>query len=211
MSVEHKAPDRVAVSRKLPTVGVAIPCYNYAQYLSVCLDSVLSQTGVALDVVVVDDASTDNSRAVVEEYMAKDSRVRLVAHETNKGHIATFNDGMDEIRGDYVVLISADDALVPGALARAAEAMEAHPSIGFTYGPVVQFSDELPAETKTKQGRLKIWSGQDWVERRCRVGNNTIFSPEVVMRRDVYERIDPYNPKLRATSDLAMWLNAAAV
>ena len=87
-----------------------------------------------VDVLIVDDASPDDSAAVAYRLADEDPRVSVLVHPTNMGHIATYNDGLARAKGDYVVLLSADDAITPGSLARSTALMEAHPSVGFVYG-----------------------------------------------------------------------------
>ena len=116
---------------------MVVPCYNYGHYLPACLGSALNQPGVEVEAIVVDDASPDGSGEVAERLSAADSRVRLIRHPRNKGHIATYNDGLEAARGDYLVLLSADDLLAPGSLARAAALLEANPEVGFAYGRAV--------------------------------------------------------------------------
>src|SRR5437660_6584650 len=80
----------VALAGPAPRVTVVVPCYNYGRYLPQCLASALDQPGVDVDVVLVDDASTDGSGDVAEELAAADSRITLVRHAVNAGHIATY-------------------------------------------------------------------------------------------------------------------------
>src|SRR5689334_12258407 len=110
--------------RGRPSVTVVIPCYNYGHYVGTAVRSVLDQPGVDVDVILTDDASTDGSAEVVRELAAADPRVRAILHRRNFGHIATYNEGLEQATGDYVVLLSADDALTPGSLARAAALLE---------------------------------------------------------------------------------------
>jgi glycosyltransferase involved in cell wall biosynthesis len=111
----------------LPTIDVVVPCYNYGRHLPDCIDSLLTQDGCDLRVLIIDDASTDGSAAVARALAAKDSRVSVLVHEANRGHIATYNEGIAWSSADYFLLLSADDALVPDALARAIAIMEARP------------------------------------------------------------------------------------
>jgi glycosyltransferase involved in cell wall biosynthesis len=196
---------------RCPTVSVVVPCYNYAHYLRDTVGSVTAQDGVGLEVIVVDDASTDESVGVAESIAAEDQRVRVISHASNRGHIATYNDGLSEARGDYVVLLSADDMLAPNSLRRAVDFLESEPSIGFVYGPVQWFASSSDIVTAPAEPRFKLWSGSDWLARRCRRVTNCVMSPEVVMRREVHERIGPYRSDLPHTGDLAMWLLAASV
>ena len=143
--------ERVAPTRTA-RVSVVVPCYNYAHYLPACLGSALDQPGVEVEAIVVDDASSDGSREVAEDLSAADPRVKLIRHPRNKGHIATYNDGLEAASGEYLVLLSADDLLAPGSLARAAALLEAHPAVGFVYGRAVEFSGDAPPETPGPSG-----------------------------------------------------------
>ena len=203
----HPIPQPLA---RRPTVTVVMPCYNYGHYLPRALGTVLGQASVDVDVILIDDASPDGSASVVRELAAADDRVRPILHETNRGHIATYNEGLGMATGEYVVLLSADDALPPGALARATALMEAEPSVGMVYGFPMVFSDELPAAS-LKVRSWTVWSGSDWVAHRCRQGRNCTFCPEVVMRTSVQHAIGGYDPALPHSGDLEMWLRAASI
>ena len=193
-----------------PTVTVVIPCYNYGHYLPTALGSVLDQAGVDVDVIVIDDASPDGSAAVVRELAAADDRIRPILHRCNRGHIATYNEGLEQAHGDYLVLLSADDALTPGALARATALLDAQPSVGLVYGhPIVSADDPPPVILEARN--WTVWSGDEWIERRCRTSRNCIMNPEVVMRTSVQHAIGGYDPDLPHTGDFEMWLRAATV
>ncbi len=195
-----------------PTVDVVIPCYNYARFLRACVKSVLDQPGVDVRVLIIDDTSSDETPEVAAE-LAQDPRVECRRHEVNQGHIATYNEGLLEwAKADYTVLLSADDLLAPGALARAAEVFEAHPNVGMVYGRVVHYSDhgDLPSVIAPPAGRT-VWSGVDWIEARCRTGQNVLSSPEAVVRTSVQQQVGGYRPNLPHAGDLEMWMRIAAV
>lgn len=193
-----------------PSVTVVVPCYNYGHYLPGALATVLAQPGVDVDVILIDDASPDGSGTVVRDLAAADPRIRAIIHERNRGHIATYNEGLEQATGDYVVLMSADDALTPGSLARATSLMEAEPGVGFVYGHPITFEDALPP-ARTSVRDWTVWSGEEWIQIRCRKGENTIMNPEVVLRTSVQQAIGGYDPKLPHSGDFEMWLRAAAV
>lgn len=195
-----------------PTVDVVIPCYNYARFLRACVRSVLDQPGVDVRVLIIDDTSSDETPEVMAELVA-DPRVEGRRHEVNQGHIATYNEGLLEwAKADYAVLLSADDLLAPGSLARAAEVFEANPDVGMVYGRVVYYSDhdDLPSVVTPPPGRT-VWSGVDWIEARCRTGQNVLSSPEAVVRTSVQQRVGGYRPDLPHAGDLEMWMRIAAV
>lgn len=97
-------------------ITVLIPVYNASLYLAQCLDSVLSQTMKDIEVVCVDDASTDGSLLLLREYEKKDARMRVIALEKNSGRSMARNIGLENAVGDYILFVDADDFLEPGTL-----------------------------------------------------------------------------------------------
>jgi glycosyltransferase involved in cell wall biosynthesis len=200
-------------SKSLSTVDVVIPCYNYARYLRACVNSVLSQPRVSVRVLVIDDASSDETPQVGQELASADSRVELRRHQQNKGHIATYNEGLIEwSAGDYAVLLSADDMLTPGSLSRAVRIMDADETIGMVYGRAIHFTreDEIP-KVSAHNAEYTRFDGAEWLKGRCRTGQNVITSPEVVVRGSIQRAIGGYRPSLPHTGDLEMWLRIAAI
>jgi glycosyltransferase involved in cell wall biosynthesis len=104
-----------------PTASVVISSYNYAEYLGECIDSALAQTPAEVEVIVVDDGSTDDSRRIVRGY---GSRVTAILRE-HRGQAASINAGFLASRGDVVLFVDSDDLLDPRAAARAVELLRA--------------------------------------------------------------------------------------
>lgn len=194
------------------TVSVIVPCFNYAHLLEGCVESVLSQQGVDVRVLILDDCSPDDASAVGRRLQERDDRVELRRHAQNMGLIATANEGLRWARGDYVVLLSADDFLVPGCLWRATAVMERHPNVGMVYGrPLIAREGRAIPKPSGRWRATRIWRGEDWIRRRCRTGHNCVSSPEVVVRSSVQRAVGHYDPGCHHTSDLNMWLRIAAV
>lgn len=197
----------------IATVDVVIPCYNYARYLRACAHSVLSQKDVDVRILIIDDASSDETPEVASELARAWHRVEIIRHKVNRGNIATYNEGLlDWSTADFTVLLSADDMLTPGSLSRAVGIMEADESIGMVYGPTFRFTDEdqLP-KVDGSNFLYTRYLGNDWIARRCRAGHNVITSPEVVVRGSIQRRVGGYRPELPHVADLEMWLRIAAV
>jgi len=191
-------------------VSIVVPCYNYGRFLPDCLNSILAQEGVDVDVIVVDDASSDESSRVALGFADADSRVKLIRNGRNRGHIETYNIGFTQATGKYVFLLSADDVLTPGALARATALMEMHPTVGLTYGWSVPFTSRLPP-ARTRARRWAVWEGEQWVSALCRRGANVIRSSDALIRRSVLEKIGGYRKDLPHSGDLEWWLRAALI
>jgi hypothetical protein len=194
-------------------VKVIVPCYRYGEVLEGCIESVLRQEGVDVGVLIVDDCSPDDTPAVARRLAQGDERVEYRRHERNAGLIATANEGLEWAGdSDYVVLLSADDMLVPGSLLRAVSVMESRPGVGMVYGHAQYFESDRPLPRFGRNWRgTKIWSGADWIGLRCRSGHNCISSPEVVVRTSVQQEAGYYDPACSHASDLNMWLRIAAV
>lgn len=95
-----------------PKVSIVVPVYNVEKYLRECLDSLLAQKLKEIEIIVVNDGSTDSSPEIAAEYAAKDSRVRLISKE-NEGYGKTMNRGFAEARGEYVGIVESDDFADP--------------------------------------------------------------------------------------------------
>jgi glycosyltransferase involved in cell wall biosynthesis len=195
------------------SVSVVIPCYRYGHFLHDCIGSALrDQPGVDVRVLVIDDASPDDSADVARSIAAEDSRVEVVVHAENRGHIATYNEGLlGWADGDYCALLSADDRLTPGALTRAAGLLDAHPEVGFVYGHPLHFEDGTPLPpARTEVKGWSVWESDWWLERRFREANGCITSPEVVVRTALQQKVGGYDAALTHTGDVEMWMRLAS-
>jgi len=195
----------------VPTVDVAIPCYRYGHMLDTAVRSVLEQDGVAARILIIDDASPDDSAAAATAIAARDARISVRVHASNLGHIATFNEGvLDWASADYTLLLSADDALTPGALRRATDLLDAHPRVAFAYGAALSWSGtDPPPIARTGEPEWVVHGGDDWMRRCFLAGTNPIASPAVVVRTATQHRVGGYRSDLLHTSDLEMWLRLA--
>ena len=101
-----------------PLVSVIMPAWNAAPFLSRALDAALEQQGVNVEVIVVDDGSTDGTHAIASARAAADTRIKVLAHETSMGPSAARNTALAEARGEWVAVLDADDAQHPHRLER---------------------------------------------------------------------------------------------
>jgi glycosyltransferase involved in cell wall biosynthesis len=206
-----------AKSRREGTLGridVFIPCYNYGRFLYQCAKSVLSQEGVDVRVLVIDDASPDNTAEVAAALAWEDPRVTVIRHGKNKGHINTYNEGIAWASADYMLLLSADDYLFPGALNRATDLMDAHPEVGLTFGNVIELSDSGNETAKksiieaTNDSDKRILEGREFIE--LSGADNLVATCTAVVRTEVQKRIGGYRVELPHAGDMEMWLCFAA-
>ncbi len=93
----------------MPKVSVIVPCYNVAPYLERCLDSLLGQTLRDIEIICIDDKSTDNSLEILNKYAEQDKRITVIAHEQNSGVSTARNNGMAAAKGEYIGFVDPDD------------------------------------------------------------------------------------------------------
>lgn len=192
-------------------ISVVIPTYNYAHFLPQSVGSVLAQDGVDVEVVVVDDCSTDDTAEVAAGMAAADPRVVAVRNTTNHGPCVAFNDGLAVATGEFIVRLDADDLLTPGAMRRAVDLFDQHPEVGLVYGHPLHFHTDTPPPSRSEVDSWSIWSGEDWIAERARLGVNCITTPEAVVRAAVYREVGPWDERMRYACDMEAWMRAAAV
>lgn len=107
----------------MPQVSIITPCYNASRYISQTIDSVLTQTFTDWEMIIVDDGSKDDSSDIVEKYVKKDSRIRLI-QQPNGGSANARNHGIREATGRYIALLDADDLWLPQFLEKQIEFMK---------------------------------------------------------------------------------------
>jgi glycosyltransferase involved in cell wall biosynthesis len=196
----------------MATVDVIVPCYNYGRFLRECVGSVLSQEGADVRVLIIDDCSSDDSEQVGRALAAEDVRVEFRRHAVNRGHIATYNEGLEWVSADYTLLLSADDLLTPGALRRACEVMDAHPEVGFVYGNLIRWktTEPKPVHDAARPASAAIIPGPAWIERLCDGGDPLTTSPELLVRTSLQKKLGTYRPDLPHWADVEMLMRFAA-
>lgn len=95
-----------------PKISVIIPVYNVESYLRECLDSVVNQTFHDIEIICINDGSTDGSQAILEEYAAKDSRI-ITFYQANAGQATARNNALDIAKGEYIIFVDSDDIISP--------------------------------------------------------------------------------------------------
>jgi glycosyltransferase involved in cell wall biosynthesis len=183
-----------------PTISVVVPAYNEERFVAEALDAVLAQTDPPLELIVVDDGSTDATVEVVRRY---GDRVRLIQQE-NRGCPGAFDTGFREAAGDFVALCPADDIWEPRKLEWQRETLAHHPEVDVAFGAAQRFGlasgDHLrPAESGTLESERFA---------RAMYPENLIADPSAVVRRRLYLELGGYEPLVG--EDYEFWMRALA-
>jgi glycosyltransferase involved in cell wall biosynthesis len=188
-----------------PLVTVGIPSYNNAAHVGDALASALAQTYVRLQVLVIDDASTDGTFEVVSA--VSDPRLRVLANERNLGAVGNWNRVVAEARGDYVKVLHGDDLLAPDAVSLQVEALEAHPE-----AVLATSRRRIVNETGTRVAtRGPSWPqgvrpGREALAEVARKGANLIGEPSAVLvRAKVLREVGGFDAAAGYVVDLELW------
>jgi glycosyltransferase involved in cell wall biosynthesis len=192
-----------------PRVSVIVTCYNYARFVAQAVDSLLSQTLEALEVIVIDDASPDDSQQVLERY-CDHPRVRLVHHATNQGHIRSYNEGLAMARGEFVGVLAADDfALRTDAAERQVAVFDADPAVGFVYSAFAMANEtgQLFREFRPFERDYVRDAYSEFAELMFR---NYVPHSGTLVRRACHAEIGVYDTALPHAGDWDLWLRLAS-
>jgi hypothetical protein len=184
-----------------PLVSIVLPTYNGERYLRESVESCLRQTFPAWELILVDDASTDRTPAIIAEYMARDPRVRAVRNPTNRKLPGSLNVGFAQARGAFLTWTSDDNCYRPHALAEMVGFLQANPAVDIVYADLTVI-DERGAPLGP--GPVCPWAGPlEQLPFRNVVGACFLY------RRAVQERLGGYAEDLALVEDYDFWLRAS--
>ena len=187
-----------------PLISVVIPAYNSAGTLGRALASVYAQDYQPLDIVVVDDASRDDTAAVV---LAHDARgVRLIRHERNQGASAARNTGVRAAAGELIAFLDADDEWLPGKLDRQVAGLLAHPAWSLVACHAVQINPDGSDAGPVYSDRRPASGPDAW---RVLLAYNFVATPCVIARRRDLLDLGGFDPALPIGEDQDMWIRLA--
>ena len=125
-----------------PKVSIIIPCYNKAPYVAEAIESAIKQTYENIEIICVDDASTDNSADIIKGYAEKHDNIKFIDFKENKGVIAARNTAIEKAIGDYILPLDADDIIADTYVEKAAKILSSRPDIGIVYCKVELFGEK---------------------------------------------------------------------
>lgn len=194
----------------MKSVSVLIPAFNRELYLEEAVRSVMNQTYRAVEILIINDASTDSTGAIADRLAQEDSRIRVIHHTENKLRSGALNTGLDEATGDFVSFLDSDDYYLADKLERQVVFLESHPDIDGVYGDY-----EATPERKNFPNPIKAIASTDAVLEKIKLrangsaaqpfGDGYIPSCSPLIRTSVFKTIR-FDTNLRNAEDLDMWL-----
>lgn len=185
---------------EIPKVSVYMPAYNCQAFVQEAIDSVLNQTYTDLEIVVVNDGSTDNTRDILEENYGNNPRV-VIIHQENGGISSASNTALANCRGEYVLQLDSDDAILPITVESLVKVLEQN-DVGFVYGDAY-----LTDESGRAYDRAYSWSV---FSRKKLLQGMMVHHPRMFRMRD-YRRMVGFDEKLTNAVDYDLFLKLSEV
>jgi glycosyltransferase involved in cell wall biosynthesis len=184
-------------------VTVLLPVYNAGVPLKTALESIIRQNFDDYEILVIDDSSIDDSLRQIRRFQAQSSRIRVIAHPTNRGLAATLNEGLQAAYGEYVARMDQDDESLPDRLEMQAAFLDAHPECAVVGSYVYHMGatpshDRLvatPVEAEAIAARLPI--------------SNCMYHPSTMLRRQAILDLGGYREQFKNAEDYDLWLRVS--
>lgn len=197
-----------------PKISVIIPCFNAEKYIAAAIRSVLAQNWPNLEIMVVDDGSSDNSAELVRNIFPE---VRLI-QQANQGVAAARNNGIAQAQGEWIAFLDADDIWLPGKLQAQHQQLISVPDARMSYTAWQVWTSTEPAPPPKyiaaligRSGDTQAWSGATgWVYTQLLL-DCVVWTSTVLAHRSVFEQVGTFDPTLRIGEDYDLWLRASRV
>lgn len=174
-------------------VSIVVPCYNSASLVSETLDSVLRQTYKDLEVILVNDGSSDNLEEVLKPYLDRYTNFQYISQE-NKGAATARNTGAKQTKGEYLLFLDSDDLIDPTYIQRCVEVLSSSPDVKLVYCKALLFDAE--------QGE---WNFPSYSFKTLLIGNMIHIS--ALMRKSDFDKYGPFDQNLGFYEDWDLWID----
>lgn len=197
------------LSGSAPSISVVVPCYNARAYIGATLRSVIAQRLPDLEIIVVDDGSSDGSA----ELVARDFPQVRIERQSNQGVAAARNRGIELARGDWIAFVDADDIWLPGKLQAQMRLLQEHPEALCCYSAWKVWRSEQPepsptelAKVEDENGLADRWQGASgWIYDQLLL-DCWVWTSTVLVKRELLQQLGGFDPALRLGEDYDLWL-----
>jgi glycosyltransferase involved in cell wall biosynthesis len=188
---------------KDPKVSVVMSVHNEERYVSKAIQSILEQTFDDFEFIIIDDGSTDGTTEILSNYQQKDTRIRVLRHQSKKGLAQSLNEGIRIARGRYIARMDADDISLPTRLEKQVAFLDMHPEVGLV--------GTLCYEVDENDVIVRKWSLPSSTSdvRKALLDLNPLVHTSVMVRKEVFDEIGYYNETLQYSQDYELWLRIA--
>jgi len=187
-----------------PTLSVTITSYNYGKYIEKTIKSVLNQTFSDFEIIIIDDASSDDSVQIIKRYVPLDSRILLIVHQENKGIVPSLIEACQLARGTYHVHIDSDDWIAdPQAFELQLSVLNENPEMSFVYSIIATYNNQgEPRLIRKIYESDRILPGEKAVEK---IITDRVAHTGFMMRMRAYRSCGGYSERYHYAHDFKLW------
>ena len=199
-----------------PLVTIICLCYNQEKYVLASLFSVINQDYPAVELIIVDDCSTDNSKPVIEKWLIDFPKIQFIANETNFGSTKSFNKALKKAKGEFIIDLAADDVLLPHCITSQINAFKntAFKNLGLVYGNVELITENgifdsyyFPVDRFKKTITSRITGD---IYESVLSGGDCMCSVSSMVKKSVFDYLNGYDETL-AYEDLDFWMRQLGI
>ncbi len=194
-------------------VSVIIPNYNHASFLRERIESVLNQTYQDIEVIILDDKSTDNSKDIINEYSQHPKVKNIVYNKENSGStFKQWNKGFNIAQGEYIWIAESDDIAHPKFLEKLMEAIGDDKKISLAASAITLIDTsgkEIGFESISKSSYQREYTSKQFIRENLLLGNHLFNASSAIFRKDVLANISQQYSSLRAAGDYLFWIEIA--
>lgn len=193
------------MSQENPKISVLVPVYNCDRYLSAAIDSILNQTFIDFELLLMDDGSTDRSPEIMKAYAEKDRRIRVFSNP-NQGIAKTLNALLREAKSDIVARMDGDDISFPDRFAKQFDFLQQHPEV-----VCIAASFDVIDEKSRLINHCEVPTSDREIQDLLLRGISLMIHPCAMYRKSVVVELGGYDETMVAASDLDLWLRLGEV
>ncbi len=202
----------------MPSVSIIIPAYNVEKYLAEAVRSVLAQTYTNLELIIVNDSSTDSTGTIADTLAQDDARIRVIHNQSNKLRSGALNTGIQEAKGSYIGFLDADDLYKSDKIEKQMAYLGVHPNIDMVYGDFeilcedqpkpmridsIEFTQDILGKLRNAENKTEITLAEN--THHAIFGEKYIPSCSPLIRREVFD-IVAFDESLANSEDYDLWL-----
>lgn len=189
----------------MPLVSVIMPSYNHERYISEAIESVLNQTFTDFELIIIDDASKDNSKQIIESFRKNDDRIEVIFHERNMGIERTVNDCIEIAKGKFIALFASDDVWLPEKLEEQLKVFQRDPQVGLVYSDAYIINERKNNEITKFSDTYTFYKGDIYTKLLCAYSK---FIPglTIMVKKECFDRVGLLDPETHGIGDYDMLL-----
>ncbi len=191
-----------------PLVSIIVPAHNHAEYVSDCISSILDQDYANIDLIVINDGSTDDTGKIIEALLKKHPFGFRYITKANKGLIKALNQGIKLAHGEYICEIASDDMLLPGSIKKRVEYLRRHPGIDVVFADAYIIDNNIKTNIRLRV-KKKSYSSSEHSVKDLIEGRAKIFFPSGMFRKSIFQKLDGFDEDFQYSEDVTIWYQLA--